>query len=90
MKVDKALSLFDMTVTPVALYTVEHWGILSLPVSSFQSTKALLKSWSIFHPETVNQKVCGLLLSCHKKSSYLAMLGEISNTYKITCADSKI
>jgi hypothetical protein len=67
MKVDNALSLFDMTVTPVALYAVEHWGILSLPASSFQSRESLLKTWESFLPETVNQKVCRLLLSCHKK-----------------------
>ena len=28
-------------------------------------------------PETINQKLCRLLLSCHKKSSRLAMLGEL-------------
>ena len=77
MKVDNALSLFDMTVTPVALYAVEYWGILSLPAASFQSKEAIIKSWETFLPETINQKVCRLLLSCHKKSSRLAMLGEL-------------
>ena len=77
MKVDKALDLFDMTVSPVALYAVEHWGILSLPAASFQSREAIMKTWESFLPETVNQKVCRLLLSCHKKSSRLVMLGEL-------------
>ena len=77
MKVDNALGLFDMTVTPVAMYGVEYWGMLSLPFASFQSKESLLKAWENFTPETVNQKVCRLLLSCHKKSSRLAMLGEL-------------
>ena len=77
MKVDNALGLFDMTVAPVALYAVEHWGILSLPASSFTSRESLLKAWASFLPETVNQKLCRLLLSCHKKSSRLVMLGEL-------------
>ena len=77
MEVDNALNLFDMTVTPVALYAVEHWGVLSLPATSFQSRESLLKAWEAFLPETVNQKVCRLLLSCHKKSSRLVMLGEL-------------
>ena len=77
MKVDNALDLFDMTVTPVALYAVEHWGILSLPAASFKSKEAIIKTWESFLPETVNQKVCRLLLSCHRKSSRLVMLGEL-------------
>jgi hypothetical protein len=36
----------------------------------------IMKTWESFHPETVNQKLCRLLLSCHKKSSRLVMLGE--------------
>ena len=77
MKVNNALNLFDMTMARVALYAVEHWGILSLPASSFQSIESLLKALESFLPETVNQKVCRLFLSCHKKSSCLAMLGEL-------------
>ena len=53
------------------------WGILSLPASSFNSKNSLLKAWETFLPETINQKCCRLLLSCHKKSSRLAMLGEL-------------
>ena len=77
MKVDNALSLFDVTVSPVAMYAVEHWGVLSLPSSSFNSKESLLRAWESFTPETINQKLCRLLLSCHKKSSRLAMLGEL-------------
>ena len=77
MKVDDVIGLFDVTVSPVTLYAVEHWGILSLPASSFQSRESLLKAWESFMPETINQKLCRLLLSCHKKSSRLAMIGEL-------------
>ena len=77
MKVENALQLFDMMVSPVCLYAVEYWGILSLPASSFNSKDSLLRAWESFLPETVNQKVCRLLLSCHKKSSRLVMLGEL-------------
>ena len=77
MPVDSALSLFDMTVSPVTLYAVEYWGILTLPASSFQSKESLLRAWEGFVPETINQKLCRLILSCHKKSSRLAMLGEL-------------
>ena len=77
MKVDHALGLFDSTVSPIALYGVEHWGILSLPANSFQSKEALLQAWESFTPELINQKLCRLLLSCHKKTSRLAVLGEL-------------
>ena len=77
MKVDNALDLFDMTVTPVALYAVEHWGILSLPAASFKSKEAIIRTWESFLPETVNKKVCRLLLSCQRKSSRLLILGEL-------------
>ena len=74
---DNALDLFAMTVTPVALFAVKHWSILSLPAASFQSKEAIIRTWESFLPETVNQKLCRLLLSCHKKSSRLVMLGEL-------------
>lgn len=44
LNVDNALDLFDRTVTPVALDAVEHWGVLSLPATSFQSKEAILKN----------------------------------------------
>ena len=78
MKVDNALGLFDMTVTPVAMYGVEYWGMLSLPAASFQSKESLLKAWENVTPETVNQKVLRVLLS------RLAMRSELGrNPYLI-------
>ena len=36
-----------------------------------------LKAWEDFKPELLNQKVCRLLLSVHRKSSRLGVLGEL-------------
>ena len=37
----------------------------------------LMSSWESFTPEKINQKCCRLLLSVHKKTSRLAVLGEL-------------
>ena len=37
----------------------------------------MLKSWESFQPEILNQKVCRMLLSVHKRCSRLAVLGEL-------------
>ena len=78
MKVDRAIDLFDSLVTPVTLYASQLWSVLSLPVSAFSSVQSLMKAWEIFTPETVNQRFCRLLLSLNKKTSRLAVLGELS------------
>ena len=36
-----------------------------------------MKAWEVFIPETVNQRFCRLILSLHKKTSRLAVLGEL-------------
>ena len=41
------------------------------------SFHGLMKFWESFQPELINQKLCRLLLSVHKKSSRLAVLGEL-------------
>ena len=48
-----------------------------IPKKGFDSRTDLLKCWESFHPETLNQKVCRLLLSVHKRCSRLAVLGEL-------------
>ena len=78
MKVDRAIELFDSLITPIALYASQFWSVLSLPASSFNSLENLLKSWEKFIPEVLNQKFCRLLLSVQKKTSRLALLGELS------------
>ena len=78
MKVDRAIDLFDSLVTPVSLYSSQFWSVLSLPASAFTSVQNLMKAWEVFIPETVNQRFCRLILSLHKKTSRLAVLGELS------------
>ena len=78
MKVNRAIDLFDSLITPISLYAAQYWSVLSLPASAFTSIEALMKSWESFIPETLNQRFCRLLLSLHKKTSRLAVLGELS------------
>ena len=78
MKVDRAIELFDSLVSPVALYASQFWSVLSLPSSSFDSVEKLMKLWEVFTPEIVNQRFCRLILSLHKKTSRLAVIGELS------------
>jgi hypothetical protein len=78
MKVDRAIELFDSLVSPVALYASQFWSVLSLPASSFDSLEKLMKSWELFTPEIVNQRFCRLILSLQKKTSRLAVIGELS------------
>ena len=38
-----------------------------------------MRSWESFIPETLNQQFCRLVLSVHKKTSRLAVLGELGH-----------
>ena len=76
LAVKKALQLFDSLVRPIFLYAVEYWLPFVITKKGFGSLKCLLKFWDGFQPEILNQKVCRLLLSVHKKCSRLAVLGE--------------
>ena len=78
MKIDRSVELFDSLVTPVSLYASQFWSVLSLPASAFSSAQSLMKAWEVFIPETVNQRFCRLILSLHKKTSRLAVLGELA------------
>ena len=77
MAVNKALQLFDSLIRPVFSYAAEFWLPFIIPKKGFESQTNLLKSWETFQPETLNQKVCRLLLSVHKRCSRLAVLGEL-------------
>ena len=48
-----------------------------MPSKTFKSCENLLNYWENFVPEKINQKCCRLLLSVHKKTSRLAVLGEL-------------
>ena len=77
MAVRKALQLFDSLIKPIFLYATEFWLPFIIPKKGFESQINLLKCWESFHPELLNQKVCRLLLSVHKRCSRLAVLGEL-------------
>ena len=77
MSVEKYQKLIDCLVLPVGLYTSELLAPLSLPAKSFLSTDNLLQAWEGFYLEIVNQRACRLLLSVQKKTSRLAVLGEL-------------
>ena len=77
MAVKKAIQLFDSLIRPIMLYAVEFWLPFVIPKKRFSSYHSLLKFWENFKPEVLNQKICRMLLSVHKKTSRLAVLGEL-------------
>ena len=77
LEVHRSLQIFDSLVVPVSTYGSEFWLPHSLPVKSFRSFDNLLNCWENFIPEKINQKCCRLILGVHKKSSRLAVLGEL-------------
>ena len=77
LEVDKAFMLFDSLIRPVALFSAEFWLPTILPKKSFNSKNDLLKSWETLQAEVLNQKICRLLLSVHKRCSRLGALGEL-------------
>ena len=77
MAVKRALLLFDSLVRPIFLYAAEFWLPFIITKKGFENIDNLLKFWESFRPETINQKVCRMLLSVHKKCSRLAVLGEL-------------
>ena len=74
MSATRALQLFDSLVTPVSLYACEYWAPFSIPKASFSNLESLLETWMSFKAETINQRICRLLLGVHKKLSRLAVL----------------
>ena len=77
LAVKKALQLFDSLIRPIFSYAAEFWLPFLVTKKGLESQTNLLKSWETFKPEILNQKVCRLLLSVHKKCSRLAVLGEL-------------
>ena len=77
LAVKKALQLFDSLIRPIFLYAVEFWLPFVISKKGLQNYDCLMKFWQNFQPEILNQKVCRMLLSVHKKCSRLAVLGEL-------------
>ena len=77
MPVARAFQLFDSLVSSVALYGCEFWFPNVLPQKCFTSKTKLLSGWEGLKCETINQQCCRILLSVHRKTSRLAVLGEL-------------
>ena len=77
MPVEKCMKLVDSLVFPVGQYATELLTPLSLPAKSFGSKEEILRAWEGFYLETTNQRICRLILSVNKKTSRLAVLGEL-------------
>ena len=77
MPVSRAFQLFDSLVSSVALYACEFWLPHVLPKKCFTTKTKLLSAWEGLKCETLNQQCCRILLSVHKKTSRLAVLGEL-------------
>ena len=75
MHVEHALQNFDSLLTPVALYATELWLPGVIHKKSLKTEDNLLNYWEEFG--CINQRMCRILLSVHKNSSRLAVLGEL-------------
>ena len=77
MTTDKALQIFDQLVTSIGLFSCESWLPLIITKKSFKEDNNILSFWDSFKLETLNQKICRMILGVHKKSSRLGVLGEL-------------
>jgi hypothetical protein len=77
LAVKKAFKLFDSLIRPILLYASEFWLPFILPKKCFEDRRNLLKGWESFGAEVLNQKLCRMLLSVHKRASRLAVIGEL-------------
>ena len=77
MEVNKIFNIFDSLVCPVALYGCEFWLPLILPKKAFSTKQNLLSFWKDFQCEKINQKCSRISLSLNRKTSRLAVLGEL-------------
>ena len=77
MEVNKAFGIFDSLVVPVGTYCCEMWLPYILPEKSFKSFENLFNYWESLQCEKTNQQISRMQLSVHKKTSRLAVLGEL-------------
>ena len=77
MPVSRACQLFVSLVSPVALYACEFWFPFVLTKKCFADKASLLSAWEGLKCETVNQQCAEMLLSVHKKTSRLAVFGDL-------------
>ena len=77
METDKALQIFDQLVTSIGLYNCESWLPMVMSKKLFENSDSTLSYWETFQPETLNQKICRMILGVHKKCSRLGIIGEL-------------
>ena len=77
MEVDKIFQIFDSLVTPVALYGCEFWLPLIMQKKCFNSSTNLMDYWQSLKCEKINQKCSRMTLSVNRKTSRLAVLGDL-------------
>ena len=77
LAVKKAFQLFDSLIRPILLYACEFLLPFMLPTKCFESKTNLLRYWENLGAEVLNQKLCRMILSLHKRASRLAVLGEL-------------
>ena len=77
MDTDNALQIFDQLVTSIGLYNCESWLPLIMTKKSFNEENNVFSFWDTFKLETLNQKICRMILGVHKKSSRLGVIGEL-------------
>ena len=77
MSTDRAFQIFDQLVTSIGLYNCESWLPMIMTKKSFNDENSTLKFWENFQLETLNQKICRMVLGVHRKSSRLGTIGEL-------------
>ena len=78
MEVDKIFGIFNSLVTPVATYGSPFWLPLTIPKKYLENEKQIMDYWESFKSELLQQKCARVVLSVHKKTSRLAVLGELA------------
>ena len=77
MPTDKALQIFDQLVTSIGLYGCEAWLPLLMTKKVFKDGNNILSFWETFKLETINQKICRMILGVPKQSIRLGVFGEL-------------
>ena len=77
MDVDKIFGIFNSLVMPVATYGAPFWLPFTMPKKSFSDKSCCISNWESFKCEQLQQKCARMTLSLHRKSSRLAVIGEL-------------
>ena len=80
--IDTSLHIFDHTVKPILLYGSEIWGLCSPSSTALKNETEfkLEKAYSNYECEKLTTKYYKYVLGVHKKSTNLAVYGELGRT----------